>query len=91
MIEWIIKIVSEGVSMPGDAIYPIGFIIELFSSLIYNEIIILNFCGLSQNTKKYVEQRLMKELQDIRKEEDVTINDIDNEDISFIMNRDSEA
>ena len=89
MIEWIIKIVSEGVSMPGDAIYPIGFIIELFSSLIYNEIIILNFCGLSQNTKKYVEQRSFKELQDMRKEEDVTVTELDNDDLSFV--RDNET
>ena len=88
MIEWIIKIVSEGGSIPEDAIYPIGFIIELFSSLIYNEIIILNFCGLSQNTKKYVEQRLMKELQDMRKE-DVTITELDNDDLSFISDNET--
>ena len=91
MIEWILAIVEDGGSMPKDALYPIGHIIELFSSLIYNEIIIFNFCGLSKNTKKYVEQRLMKELQDMRKEEDVSITEIDNEDLSFITTRDNEA
>ena len=89
MIEWIITIVSEGGSIPEDAIYPIGYIIVLFSSLIYNEIIILNFCGLSQNTKKYVEQRSFKELQDMRKEEDVTVTELDNDDLSFV--RDNET
>ena len=89
MIEWIIKIVLEGGSIPEDVIYPIGHIIELFSSLIYNEIIILNFCGLSQNTKKYVEQRSFKELQDMRKDEDVTVTEFDNEDLSFV--RDNET
>ena len=49
------------------AIYPIGYIIVLFSSLIYNEIVIFNFCGLSQNTKKFVDQRMIKEISEMNK------------------------
>ena len=47
------------------AIYPIGYIIVLFSSLVYNEIIIFNFCGLSQNTKKFVDQRMIEEISEM--------------------------
>ena len=43
----------------------IGFLIALFSALIYNEIIILNFCGFNKNTKKFVNQRLDEELKEI--------------------------
>ena len=49
------------------AIYPIGYIIVLFSSLIYNEIVIFNFCGLSKNTKKFVDQRMIKEISEMNK------------------------
>ena len=34
----------------------LGYIITLFSSLIYNVIIIFNFCDLNKNTKKYIEK-----------------------------------
>ena len=43
----------------------IGYIIALLASLIYNEIIILNFCGLSKNTKKYVNKRIEKEVREL--------------------------
>ena len=39
----------------------------LFSSLIYNEIIIFNFCNLSNDTKKFIEVRLSQESHDLRK------------------------
>ena len=39
-----------------------GYIISLFSSLIYNEIIIFNFCDFNKNTKKYIEERQREEL-----------------------------
>ena len=44
--------------MPDIIIYPIGYLIVVFASLIYNEIIIFNFWGLSKNTKKFIKQRL---------------------------------
>ena len=40
----------------------IGYFIALFGSLIYNEIIILNFCGFDKNTKKVLEERQKEEL-----------------------------
>ena len=63
MLYWIVQTIEEGSSMPDDILNPIGYIIILFSTLIYNEIIILNFCGLSKNTKKCIEQRIKTELE----------------------------
>ena len=53
-----------------DKIYliPIGYLIVLFASLIYNEIIILNFCNLSKDTKKFIEDRINEEKKEFRKE-----------------------
>ena len=48
---------------------PIGYIIVIFASLIYNEIIIFNFCDLSKDTKKFVVERLTEESNDLRKTE----------------------
>ena len=57
MLYWIVQTIEEGSSMPDDILNPIGYIIILFSTLTYNEIIILNFCDLNKNTKKFVKQR----------------------------------
>ena len=46
--------------------------IALFSSLIYNEIIIFNFCGFNKNTKKCIEERQRKELIELNKTEKLT-------------------
>jgi hypothetical protein len=43
----------------------IGYFLVLFSSLIYNEIIILNFYGLNKNTKKYLEKKQREEFSSI--------------------------
>ena len=65
-------------------INPIGYTIVLFSALIYNEIIILNFCGLSKNTKKFINERIkeeIKELNEISNDNDVISRDtIEEED-----------
>ena len=63
MLLWIVQIIQIGPLMPDVIFYPIGYLIVLFSSLIYNELIIFNFCGLSDNTKKFVKQRETKEIQ----------------------------
>ena len=55
--------------MPEGVLYPLGYLIVLFASLIYNEIIIFNFWGLSKDTKKFVEERLKEESNDLRKTE----------------------
>jgi hypothetical protein len=39
----------------------LGYLISLFSALIYNEIIILNFGGFNKDTKKSIEKRQQKE------------------------------
>ena len=43
----------------------IGYFLVFFSSLINNEIIILNFCGLNKNTKKYLEEKQKEEFSSI--------------------------
>ena len=65
-IAWIIESIKNGVQIPDDVLYPIGYIIVIFSAFIYNEIIIFNFCGLNRNTKKFVNQRLDKEIEEIK-------------------------
>ena len=65
-------------------INPVGYTIVLFSSLIYNEIIIFNFCGLSKNTKKFVNQRMDEEILEME-----DINKINNDDILGINTIDS--
>ena len=42
-----------------------GYFIIIFSSLIYNEIIICNFWGLNVNTKKYTEERQRRESKNL--------------------------
>ena len=44
---------------------PIGYTIVLFSSLVYNEIIIFNCCGLSKNTKVFINKRMNSELSEV--------------------------
>ena len=66
---------------------PIGYLIVLFSSLIYNEIIILNFWGLSKNTKIFVEQRVNKEEKQI---EDANLSD-SNQNNDMSLNSESNA
>ena len=50
----------------------IGFMIALFSSLLYNEIIVLNFCGFNKNTKKCLEERQRQELIKLKETEKLT-------------------
>ena len=53
----------------------ISFIFILFMSLIFNEIIELNFCGLSDNTKRNISIRASSEDFDIDDFEKIDIND----------------
>ena len=66
---------NEYFKMPDVVLYPIGYIIVIFSSLIYNEIIIFNFYGLNKDTKKFVNERLYDELKDIRKTRNTLLSD----------------
>ena len=67
---WIEKIIIFGISMPDIILYPFGFFITIFSTLIYNDIIVLNFCGFNKNIKIFVEQKHNDELLNSRKDED---------------------
>ena len=77
---WLILIIQDGGKLPDDILYPIAYIIILFASLIYNEILIFNFCNLNQNTKKFVSQRENIELGEIRKD-DISLTDLDNDKV----------
>ena len=69
MLLWIVLTIQKGTKMPDGILLPVGYLIVLFASLIYNEIIIFNFWGLSKDTKKFVEERLKEESSDLRKTE----------------------
>ena len=56
--------------MPDIILYPFGFFITIFSTLIYNDIIVLNFCGFNKNIKIFIEQKHNDELLNSRKDED---------------------
>ena len=60
----------------------IGYLITLFSSLIYNEIIIFNCFGLNKNTKRFVDKRVYKELEEIKKTESLLSEIDDNSTIN---------
>ena len=85
---WIFYAIKEGESMPDIIIYPIGYLTVVFASLIYNEIIIFNFWGLSKNTKKFIKQRLYSDASNLKKMEielksgdlNISDNDSDNSD-----------
>ena len=59
----------------------IGYFIALFSTLIYNELIILNCCGLNKNTKKFVNKRIYKELEEIKNSEDNLLSKTDDDSL----------
>jgi hypothetical protein len=63
---WVIRAIKNGQKTPDIVLYPIGYIIVIIAALIYNEIIIFNFCGFNKDTKKFIEQRLINEASDIK-------------------------
>ena len=78
-IFWIFKGIKDGKNMSyTNILYPIGFIIVLFSAIIYNELIIFNCCDLNKDTKKFVNKRIYKELEEIKNGDDIVPNEIDN-------------
>ena len=66
---WIFSAIIEEKSTIDKILYPIGYTIVVFAALVYNEIIIFNFWGLSKNTKKYIEKRLLDDTSDLKKME----------------------
>ena len=81
MLQWVVATIENGPIMPDAVFNPIGYCITLLSSLIYNEIIILNFCGLNENTKKFVQYRQTEESIELTKaENEIKLEDSKNED-----------
>ena len=80
---WIlIVVIIEGLNNYEDLLFQIGLLIILFSSLIYNGIIIFNFCSLNKNTKKFVNQRINKELEEIKKNQDELLFENDDDSLN---------
>jgi len=78
---WIAYIIIDGDTPLNIILCCIGNIILLLASLIYNEIIICNFCDLNINTKKFIEEREKEEkklLNNIQNNENIN-EDFDNE------------
>jgi len=72
IINWIISLFinKEGHTSIEIVLNSIGYFLVLFSSLIYNGIIIFNFCDLNRNTKKYLEIKQREELNSIIEDDD---------------------
>ena len=63
------------------AIFSIAFFINFFCCLVFNEVIILNFCGLDYNTKKRIEERVSKDYTESLSKEIIEMeDDFDNEE-----------
>ena len=93
MLLWILNSILEGCSLLEGFMNFIGYLIVLFAALIYNEIIILNCCGFNNDTKKFVEQRLYKEILQIKRSDDEDSQNKDSSSVndeSFTLNNDSE-
>ena len=72
LLLWIVTTIRKGkLIMPDFALNLIGYIIVLFSALIYNEIVIFNFCGFNKDTKKFINQRIFVELNNIKENKEM--------------------
>ena len=61
-------------------LYSIGYLITLFATLIYNEIIIFNCCNLNRDTKIFVNKIIDKELKEMQMLEMICLSDkVDND------------
>jgi len=78
IIKWIVLLFQKGkeIKTLDIILNSIGYSLVLFSSLIYNEIIILNFFGLNRKTKKYLEEKQREEFSII---DNYIDNDNDND------------
>ena len=77
MISLIIKyIIDKSENLSTIVIKSLGYFIVIIGSLIYNEIIICNFCDFNKNTKKFLNKRENEESTLLKKTE-LAINNID--------------
>ena len=75
---WIIYLIKDSDTVINIILCSIGNIILIFSSLVYNEIIICNFWELNINTKKFMEEREKEENELLN---NIQFNDNINDDI----------
>ena len=61
------------------------FIIIIFATLIYNEVVIINFFSLNKNTKKYINLRQLKETENLLS----GMNNVEEENDNKVNSRDS--
>ena len=62
LLFWIIKSSVEKTETIFDLIFKsIGYLIQLIAAIIYNEIIILNFCGFQKETNKCINERALED------------------------------
>ena len=69
MITWIINSIEESQDISTIVFKSLGYFVVLIGSLIYNEIIICNFCDFNKNTKKFFNKRENEESTLLRKTE----------------------
>jgi hypothetical protein len=69
MLLWIFLSLPKEEKIMSIVFNALGYLISLFSTLIYNEIIILNFGGFNKDTKKNIEKRQQKESNLLRNTE----------------------
>ena len=92
MLSWIIDLIrNEPMKNPyiNISFNGTGYLIQLIAGLIYNEIIICNFCGLNEYTKKNLQERENQELISI-----LTItdnNEINEKENNNIVDNDSSS
>ena len=62
LMIWVINIIQDTSKLFEMIFTGLGYLILLIAILIYHEIIILNFCELNKNTRKFIEEREKSEI-----------------------------
>ena len=65
-IQEIIEKKDEFYSVNNAVIFSIAFAINFFCCLVFNEVIILSFCGLDYNTKKRIQERVINDASNFK-------------------------
>ena len=74
-LSFIIRIIQRKTDILNIILPLVGYIIIIFGSFIYNEIIICNFCGLNENTWKAIDKKAENEYLGVEKMDVDTIGD----------------
>ena len=87
LLSFIVNTIIIGEKLNFIILNTIGYLIALFSTLIYNEIIIFNCFGLNKNTKRFVNKRENKELEEIKKTEIIILSGTGDDTLTLIDNK----